>query len=253
MVLGGAAAFLAIAGFVLWVALNPPPELGPDGCPLDEGEISENLVFVFDTTEPYIPAQMREIRNRVEGIVRELRPLGRVSAWAIRSDRSSALNPVPVTRGGALGFCRRRDSMLDPGIVTELNDRMLRELREMVGNVPQEEQAASRITDGLRYVAADVTGKPYRSTVHVFSDMIENSETLSMYADGWFEDRFEADRAVILAQRPIFPPGTGLHLYVLERPRHRIDGSEVRQYWLRMLSREDIGLAPVFTRISGGL
>lgn len=256
MVLGGAAAFLAIAGFVLWVALNPPPELGPGGCPVDEGEISENVVLVFDTTQSYIPSQMREIRNRVGGIVEGLRPLGRITAWEIRSARSSALRPVPVSAGGALAFCRQRGSMLDPGIVTELNDRMLRRLSETVLiNVGREEQAASRITDGLRYVAADVTGKPYRSAVHVFSDMIENSETLNMYAEGWFAERFQADRAAILAQRPIFPPGTEFRAYVLERPRHRIDGSEILQYWTRMLSGggPGSGVAPVFMRISGGL
>ncbi len=256
MLAGGAAAFLAIAGFVLYAALNPPPEFGPDGCPVDEEEISESVVLVFDTTEPYISSQRREIRNRVGGIVEGLRPLGRISAWEISSVRSSALRPVPVSAGGALSFCRGRGSVLDPGIVTELNDRMLRRLSGTVlGNLGREEQATSRITDGLRYVAADATGKPYPSAVYVFSDMIENSETLNMYAEGWFAERFQADQAAILAQRPIFPPGTALHVHVLERPGHGIDGSEVLQYWTRMLSGDGIGsdVAPVFTRISGGL
>jgi hypothetical protein len=97
-------------------------------------------------------------------------------------------------------------------------------------------QQFSPITDALRYIAADVSGKDFVNKIYIISDMIEHSELLSMYKLDWFDNNYLPNRQSLLNQRPVFPEGSEIEIYLLNRARYQIQNEELQQYWLQMLT-----------------
>lgn len=233
-----AGSFLAA---LIFLNLNAGPEVSAVGCPVEESYINKNIAILFDSTEPMIPSQAREIENRMRLIVSELDIFDRVSFYEVRSDEVSAVRRVTLKLGdGAIEidhFCRQQASWEDSPARVRLNEELPRLIsQELLQNVEQGEQNFSPITDALRFIAADVSGKPFTTQIIVVSDMIEHSGILSMYRPGWFENTYSPSRQSILNQRPIFPEGTEIELYLLNRAETTVQNEELQQYWIQMLT-----------------
>ena len=231
----------AFAGVLSYLTLNAGPQVSAVGCPIDETFINQNIAVLFDTTEPMVPSQAREIDNRMNSIVSQLEEFDRVGFYEVRSDERSAVRKVSLQLGSSGDvidhFCRQPVSWDDAPARARLTEALpVLISQELLQNVEQGEQSFSPITDALRFIAADVTGKPFPTKIIVVSDMIEHSEILSMYKSDWFESSYSASRQVILNQRPIFPEGTEIEIYLLNRPRNPVQNEELQQYWLQMLT-----------------
>lgn len=226
---------------LIYLNLSSGPEVSEVGCPIDESYINRNIAVLFDTTEPMIPSQAREIENRMSSIISGLEVFDRVAFYEVRSDERSAVRKVSLqldSRSSNIDhFCRQQVSWEDSPSRVRLNEELPRLIsQEMLQNVEQGEQDFSPITDALRFIAADVTGKQFPTRVIVVSDMIEHSEILSMYRPGWFDNVYIASRQSILNQRPIFPEGTEIDVFLLNRAESRVQNEELQQYWAQVLT-----------------
>lgn len=243
-----------IAAITLYVNVNRPAELDGYGCPIDESLIAENVILLFDTTEPFIASQVREISNRISSIVRAVPVMGRISAYEISSSENSATNVVPLNDQGAPYSCPIKGGFNVPDVMERFNERLISTISETVlDNVGQGAQPNSRIIDGLRFVAAGTIGQTYKSSIYVFSDMIEHSNVLSMYRSNWFES-YQSNNAEIMSQRPIFPEGSEIQIFLVSRPKVGLDERKIMEFWTDVLSGDGFSsfVIPYFTRISGG-
>jgi hypothetical protein len=235
---------LLVGSFIsalVFLNLNSGPEVSIVGCPVDESYINKNIAILFDTTEPMIPSQAREIENRMALIISNLDVFDRVAFYELRSDEVSAVRRVTLTLGSQSTeidhFCRQQASWEDSPARVRLNEELPRLIsQEMLQTVEQGVQSFSPITDALRFIAADVSGKPFSTQVIVVSDMIEHSRMLSMYKSNWFENAYVPARQTILNQRPIFPEGTEIEVFLLNRAGIRLQNEELQQYWAQMLT-----------------
>ena len=248
--------FGGIATFVTYLSLNQPNQLDEFGCPIDTSAISENIVFVFDTTEPYVDSQSREITNRVRNIMQNADSSTRISAVEIVSDSSSAVNVVPLGEQQYPYLCPLDTGINTANIIERFYENLISSIGESVlDNVSPEEQPYSRLIDGLRYVASDAAGRNYTSKIYIFSDMIEHSQSISMYRSNWFEQEFKPNEVTLKSQRPLFPTNSELEIYLLARPQYSINQTELKEFWTQMLTVRDANgfVLPVFNLVSGGL
>lgn len=230
--------FFSVLGYL---ELSAGPEVTELGCPVDETYINRNVAILFDTTEPMIPSQAREIENRISSMISSLEPFDRVAFYEVRSDENSAIRKVSLQVNSQQAsidhFCRQHAKWEDSPARVRLNEQLPRLISiEMLQNIEQGVQSFSPITDALRYIAAEVTGKPFTTYVIVVSDMIEHSRLLSMYTPGWFENSYSLSRQSILNQRPIFPEGTEIDVFLLSRADTNVQNEELQQYWVQMLT-----------------
>lgn len=238
LLLTAVVSFFSVLGYL---QLSAGPEVSELGCPVDETYINRNVAILFDTTEPTIPSQAREIENRISSMISSLEPFDRVAFYEVRSDENSAIRKVSLQvdsqQASIDHFCRQHARWEDSPARVRLNEELPRLIsNEMLQNIEQGVQSFSPITDALRYIAAEVTGKPFTTRVIVVSDMIEHSGLLSMYTPGWFENSYSLSRQSILNQRPIFPEGTEIDVFLLNRADTNVQNEELQQYWVQMLT-----------------
>ena len=115
-------------GVLYVLEVNSGPDVSVVGCPVDETYINKNIAILFDTTEPMIPSQAKEIENRMSSLISGLEVFDRVSFYEVRSDETSAVRKVSLQLGSQSTtidhFCRQQTSWEDSPARVRLSEEL---------------------------------------------------------------------------------------------------------------------------------
>ena len=240
-------------------------QIGRAFCPVTGQEelITENITFLFDSTESLVASQAEYRRNLLSReILEENKTNGfkRFIFYELNSSEDSSINKVPILREDTElnYFC------IPPEISTESeNNRraranLIRDLAAIVErNIDSTPQDYSPIIDALRFIGASQVGSEYdKNRLIIVSDMIENSKIISMYQDNWLSDSYQDNKRQILQQRPVFPEDTQIEIYQLAMPKYNLEPVEISQFWFSFLTEDGQQRripSPIINFVSGGL
>jgi hypothetical protein len=248
---------VAIIGGIIFIASNRPIALNPiTGCPIDSSLIAKNISIIFDTTERLIPSQREEVKNRIGREMETLKENTKVTFYRVESNQSSGIQQVTFTPQNTQleinEFCRGPS----PWGASPNQEALARQLPGLFGDafigiVGNSPQSFSPLIDALRYVAATLTNNSPENKVIVISDLIENSQVLTMYDRNWL-NLYNDNKNQVLRQRPIYPSNTDIEVYLLNRPQYSIQDQEFLEFWFEVLAGD--GTVNIdFKNISGGL
>ena len=256
---------LGLSTLIYFAATEERIQIGRAFCPVTGREdlITENVTFLFDSTESLAASQAEYRRNILsKEILESDRTEGfkRFIFFELNSNEDSSLNKVPVTQEelGLNYFC------IPPELSTESeNNRKAREvlIRDLAliveRNIDSSPQDYSPIIDALRFIGASQVGSNFeKNRVIIISDMIENSKIISMYKEDWLSDSYQNNKRNILQQRPIFPEDTQVEIYQLAMPKYNLEPVEISQFWLSFLTEDGQQRripSPIINFVSGGL
>ena len=240
-------------------------QIGRAFCPVTGREdlITENITFLFDSTESLVASQAEYRRNLLSReILEENKTNGfkRFIFYELNSNEGSAINKVSIlSEDTELNyFC------IPPEISTESENNkkaranLIRDLAAIVErNIDSTPQDYSPIIDALRFIGASQVGNEYdKNRLIIVSDMIENSKIISMYQDNWLSDSYQENKRKILQQRPVFPEGTQIEIYQLAMPKYNLEPVEISQFWFSFLTEDGQQQripSPIINFVSGGL
>jgi hypothetical protein len=240
-------------------------QIGRAFCPVTGREdlITENITFLFDSTESLVASQAEYRRNLLSReILGENKTNGfkRFIFYELNSSEDSAINKVPILREDTElnYFC------IPPQISTESENNkkaranLIRDLAAIVErNIDSSPQDYSPIIDALRFIGASQVGSEYeKNRLIIVSDMIENSKIISMYQGNWLSDSYQDNKRQILQQRPVFPEDTQIEIYQLAMPKYNLEPVEISQFWFSFLTEDGQQRripSPIINFVSGGL
>ena len=255
----------SVVGLILFVLSNPTVQTDAFNCPVDRSFINKKYSYIFDTTEPLAPSQMVDITNRVLANIRDLKEYDLIRFYTVESAELSGIQQVTTnidigdTTTQVDQFCMPSVSDWNSSPISQTLRQRIPEMLaiNVLGEIDNEsEQSNSPIIDALRYVAADDDRIIPEQQIYVISDMLENSNILSMYGANWYEDQYLLNRQRVLDQRPIFREGTSITIFQIMRPRINIRQDELAQFWGQILlgtSNANNIPPPELIRITGGL
>ena len=211
------------------------------GCALQPQDTGSALTILLDSTEPYSAVQLKLITNRIVAAVQGLKPLDRVRIYTVGDSTTQLLTPN-------FDFCKPDPDANESPIIARFNVAkftfMLEEsLRELQGS-----RSNSPIISSLGAVAADLSGEYSDSRIILVSDLIENSDIISMYPSDWLETA-EREKRNIAARRPMLS-GILVEILFIPRPNRPQQDAALRDWWWALLE-ESGGRVARFTPISG--
>lgn len=176
MMLIAAVSIIFLMIFVLKFSFGKGPKAGPDNC---IGAPAANTVIVLDYSEE-IPVQTKNeiLARAMKHISEQVKDNERVTVFTVSDSSQSALKPLvsvckPPENGNRLIENTR-------SIRKQFKERFERPLQEVLATDPvegKESPVAQTLTDIAlsEYLAGD------KSTLMIFSDMLENTPKFSMY------------------------------------------------------------------------
>ena len=236
------AAAIFAAGFVAFYVSTSKTATDDDtGCALQTDNLGSALTILLDSTEPYSAVQLKQVSNRIVAAVEGLRPLDRVRIYTVWDASEKLLAPY-------FDFCKpdpnaNESPILSRFKLTNFTFKLEEDLKKMQGS-----RSNSPIISSLGSVAADLSGAYENRRIILVSDLIENSEIISMYPSDWLATA-ERKKRNIAAKRPML---SGIHLEVLFIPRPNQPQQDValRDWWWSFIE-DSGGSVARFTPISG--
>ena len=253
----GAFAILVI-GFILYMPKNQ--DVDENFCPKDRALITNRYSFLVDTTEALCPSQLEAVQNKVSSSIASLSEFDLVDFYVIQSDTASGarkykieISPNSKKPKYIDNFCIPQDRNWERSPLLQETIKKLPEIiTEMFFDDFQndEPQQKSPILKALRNIAAS-NKSHIKHHIHIFSDMLENTNVLSMYADGWYNNIYMHRRDAFLNSRPQFSENTSVKIWALMRPENSNQNANWYNFWDDMISGKNNNNAVPFTKISG--
>jgi hypothetical protein len=240
-------------------------QIGRAFCPTTGREdlITENVTFLFDSTESLAASQAEYRRNILSREIlgeNKLDGFKRFIFYELNSIEDSAVNKLQIIQGDAdlNYFCIPPEISSESENNKKAREGFIRDLAVVVErNIDSTPQEYSPIIDALRFIGASQVGSAYqKNRLIIVSDMIENSKTISMYRDNWFSSSYQNNKRNILQQRPVFPEDTQIEIYLLAMPKYNLEPVEISQFWLSFLTEDGQQRripSPIINFVSGGL
>lgn len=230
------------AGFFAFYISTSKTAVDPvTGCALRSANSGSALTILLDSTEPYSAVQLKQVSNRIVAAVEGLSPLDRVRIYTVGDASEKLLKPY-------FDFCKPDPNANESPILSRFKlanfTFMLEEnLKQMQGS-----RSSSPIIASLGSVAADLPNIYEDRKIILVSDLIENSEIISMYPSDW-PAIAEREERNIAAKRPMLS-GILLEVLFIPRPNQPQQGVALRDWWWRFIEDSGGNIAR-FTPISG--
>ena len=211
------------------------------GCAATPKQSSSALSILLDSTEPYSPIQMARVTDRIIEKVSELEPLDRVRIYKVDDVSNGLLQPY-------FDFCKPDPNANASPIVARFKQAnfafMLEEnLKEMQGT-----RSNSPIISSISSIAVDLPKSFESRSIVLVSDLIENSDLISMYDYNWRKELVLAQRR-LNAKRPMLN-GITLEVLFIPRPNRPQQDTALRDWWWQFIE-ESGGRISRFTPVSG--
>lgn len=202
------------------------------------GAITE-LSILIDATEPFKSTQLENVSSIVENKVAGLAPYDRVRIFTITQSFGRSLKPV-------FDLCKPDPDSVDSPIKKRFESlRFKREIENQLRN-NSGIQPLSPIIFSLGSVASQFDSEQANREIVLISDLIQNSELLSMYSADW-ERR--AGSEAVNKSRPMLK-GIDIELLWLMRPNEDRQTKAVREWWIDYI-RGSGGFVSSITPITG--
>lgn len=209
------------------------------GCLEKNAEHYVELSILVDATEPLKAAQLENVSSYVQGRVSELSPHDRVRVFSIIESNGQSLKP-------AFDYCKPNPDSLESPIKKRFEKLRFKsfiekELRENEGVQP-----SSPIIFSIGSVASQFKTQLGTKEIILISDLIEHSETLSMYHGDW---KKIAESQEVNKSRPMLND-VEIQILWLMRPTEDKQTVEIRDWWRDYL-RNSRGYVSKITAVTG--
>ncbi|MBY5439077.1 hypothetical protein [Rhizobium leguminosarum] len=197
VLLGGVIA--AASGFFGWklISADKSDELGEDYCP--KGGPTSNTVFFLDTTDPIAPVTRIDLQNQFKRIVADVEKGGLIEVYVLTGNEGELRRTFHVCNPGDGEGADPWTS--NPKKIQkrweEAFNKPLREIEGQIGTANESER--SPIMAGVQRIVVDsfadpkLEGQP--KSLFVASDMLEHTDSFSMYKSGANYEAFEKSAA----------------------------------------------------------
>lgn len=191
------------------------------GCLANGADDQTSLSILIDATEPLTSSQLENVAVIVQQKVSSLQPYDRVRFYAIKETNGQPLPPL-------FDLCKPDPDSMESSIKKRFERLRFRseienELRNNSGVQP-----LSPIIFSLGSVASQFESKERNRVIVLVSDLIQNSEMLSMYRSDWER---QAESQAVNKSRPMLQ-GIDLQLLWLMRPEEDRQSKLLREWWI---------------------
>ena len=236
----GLVGIVLFSGWLVRLAITENPRLGPDLCREGEQPGGESLIFL-DSTDPWNPIQREVLRQQFRLIQDSLPRFHRVHLYSLdpgqpdlRPPLLSLCNPgrvgdlrdIPIVGPAAYSNPEAVRERWERGFVGELDSTFQVEVDR-----PQATQ--SPLMETLRGAAIEVFGTTPASgqtrTVHIFSDLLQNSDRFSVYGGKELTPAAGRDLADLSVLGTTALDGAKVHLYLVDRGQ--VGLSALVEFW----------------------
>ena len=199
------------------------------GCPRDSQHIGTSMSILLDATDPYAVSQVKQVANIIFDRVDSLDPYDRVKIYMVGdTSKEQWRRPVfhrciPDPESSEMPIFKRLQKVT---FTTFLEDA----LSKIQGSENQ-----SPIIESLGWMAADFERDPSTKIVVLVSDLIENSEVVSMYSSGWLKEA-ESNSRRISSKQPMLRE-IDVELVILARPAIETQNETLLEWWIKFLGQ----------------
>lgn len=217
-------AIISVVGiaFLLFTFDQKKPDF--QGClEVNAGNYVELSVLV-DATEPMGIAQLEKVSSHVQRRVAELGAYDRVRVFAMSQVGGEVLRP-------SFNFCKPNPDSFDAPTKKRFEDLRFKSMIERVIRQNEGVQPSSPIIHWIGAVASQFKSEIGSKEVIIISDLIQNSEMLSMYEANWKE---RAASSRVNKSRPMLE-GVEIQILWIMRPAEDRQTVEIREWWTKYL------------------
>jgi hypothetical protein len=184
------------------------------------------LSVLIDATEPISAAQLEKASSYVQEQVENLGAYDRVRIFAMSETSGVSLKP-------SFDFCKPDPDSFDAPTKKRFESLRFKHLIEREIRKNEGVQTISPIIRSVGSVASQFKSQKGTKEVIIISDLIENSETLSMYERNWMK-LSESDR--VNKSRPMLDD-IEIQILWLMRPTEDRQTVEIREWWAKYLQK----------------
>ena len=219
-------AIAAILGVLGYVFMNPPAALQANGCLAEQQKTNSSLSILLDTTDQYRPVQLKVIKNILYERVLELKQFDHVKVYRVDELRDGILK-------AAINICKPGLDQLENPLFSKLKKVQFEEAIDSAFKVMEGSKPTSPIIESISSIASDMSLAHEDKEIIVVTDLIENSEIVSMYRNGW-ESKLKSDERYLEKTQPTLG-GIRVRLLMLARPEVSTQNLDLKKWWIRFL------------------
>lgn len=219
-------AIAAILGVLGYVFMNPPAALQANGCLAEQQKTNSSLSILLDTTDQYRPVQLKVIKNILYERVLELKQFDHVKVYRVDELRDGILK-------AAINICKPGLDQLENPLFSKLKKVQFEEAIDSAFKVMEGSKPTSPIIESISSLASDMSLAHEDKEIIVVTDLIENSEIVSMYRNGW-ESELESNERYLEKTQPTLD-GIRVRLLMLARPEVSTQNLDLKKWWIRFL------------------
>lgn len=221
-----AVAIAAILSVIGYVFMNPPAVQQSNGCLAEQQKANSSLSILLDTTDQYRPVKLKVIKNILYERVLQLKQFDHVKVYRVDELRDGILKP-------AIDICKPGLDQLENPLFSKLKKVQFEEAIESAFGVMEGSHPTSPIIESISSVASDMSLVHENKEIIVVTDLIENSEIISMYHAGW-ESELDSNERYVEKMQPTLD-GRKVRLLMLARPEVSTQNLDLKKWWICFL------------------
>lgn len=217
---------LGILSFLGYVALNPAKETLGNGCLVDPVSTSSSLTILLDTSDEYRPVQLQIIKNILFERVSRLDTFDQLKVYRVDELTDGILKAT-------INLCKPEENDMEAPLFAKLKKAQFKAIVQSAFEVARGSQPTSPLIESIASVASDLNPIHKSAEIIVVSDLIENSESISMYPPDW-KGRLERNPLYLEKIRPSLK-GAEIRLLMLSRPEIESQNLALKKWWISFL------------------
>jgi hypothetical protein len=227
MFLAGLLVFvLACAFFSVYVAVNSRSETLANGCLAEQMTVNSSLSILLDTTDEYRPVQLKLIKNLLYTRLLELEQYDHLLVYRIDKLQGGILTAT-------IDLCKPAENQVDAPVFRKLKQAQFEEAVQLAFELKKGGYPTSPIIESISLVASDMSLVHKNREIIVVTDLIENSEVISMYRASW-ENEVDSNEDYLYKVQPTLD-GIKVRLLMLARPQVSTQNLDLKKWWIRYL------------------
>jgi len=185
MIIGLCFLIVVLVGTAFWHVRNQSRTLGADNCP-EDGQLAAYIAVLLDASEPFSRIQQEAIKKNFREFLKSVPKFGRVALYVVDDHTTEEIEPK-------LAMCQPGSDKGASPLTQNLRKLRLRwveqfeePLNQAIENIlPDADARSSPIMEAVQIIAVKEfpTESESPKMIIMFSDLLQHTDTLSMYRD----------------------------------------------------------------------